>query len=167
MAKEKIKAKSLKVNLPFGLGALEFEEDVSQQKAAWKLYVELSTRISTQPLGDDEGMIREALSSLYSLFSITREILKDAGPEIGKGANSLGSVAVDVLNIGLRPFLAKWHPLLKAYEEQKPASVTSLEYERHWPRYKEMRGELHNVQKQMIIYINALAKISGIKGFGA
>jgi len=160
--KKKLKATKFTVGLPFNLGQLEFENDEAQQKAAWSLYVELSTRITVEPLGEDEGILREALTSLYNVFDITRQILREAGPEIAKGPQSFGAIAIDVLNKGLRPFLVKWHPLLKSYEEQKPADKTTLEYERGWKHSATLRKELEKVREQMSIYVDALAKIAGI-----
>jgi hypothetical protein len=58
--------------------------------------------------------------------------------------------------------LVKWHPLLKSYEEQKPADKTTLDHERAWEYEKELRKELNQVREQMTIYLDALAKISGI-----
>ena len=161
--KKKVKATKLTVGLPFNLGSLEFENDEAQQSAAWSLYVELSTRIAVQPLGEDEGILREALTSLYNVFGITRQILREAGPEIAKGPQSFGAIAIDVLNKGLRPLLVKWHPLLKAYEEQKPTEKTTVEHERSWDRGKELRQELNQVREQMVIYVEALAKIAGVE----
>ena len=112
MAKRKVRATKLVVGLPFSLGQLEMEPDEAQQKVAWELYVELSTRIAVQPAGDNEGSIREALSSLYSIVEATREILREAGPTVAQGPNSVGALAIEVVNRGLRPFLTKWHPLL-------------------------------------------------------
>jgi hypothetical protein len=163
VSKKKVKATKFTVGLPFNLGQLEFENDEEQQKAAWALYVELSTRIAVQPLQEDEGYLREALTSLYNIFGITREILRNAGPEIARGSQSLGAIAIDVLNKGLRPFLVKWHPLLKSYEERKPASQSTFDYERAWDQSKEFRKELNQVREQMIIYVDALAKIAGIE----
>ena len=60
-----------------------------ERTAAWKLYVELNTRIATQPLDESDGVLREALSSLYAVFGITRETLKEAGPAVSM--NLLGS----------------------------------------------------------------------------
>ena len=91
MAKKKVKATKLTVGLPFNLGSLEFENDEAQQRAAWSLYVELSTRIAVQPLEEGEGILREALTSLYNVFGITRQILREAGPEIAKGPQSFGA----------------------------------------------------------------------------
>lgn len=163
MAAKKLKATKLTVGLPFDLGSLEFENDEAQQKAAWSLYVELSTRIAVEQLGEGEGILREALTSLYNVFGITRQILREAGPEIAQGPESFGAVAIDVLNKGLRPLLVKWHPLLKIYEEQKPADKTTVEHENDWARGKELRKELNQVREQMAIYVEALAKIAGIK----
>ena len=162
-SKGKVKAKKLTVGLPFNLGSLEFENDEAQQRAAWALYVELSTRIAVQPLGEGEGILREALTSLYNVFNITRQILRDAGPDIAKGSKSLGAIAIDVLNKGLRPFLVKWHPLLKDYEEKKPKDLTTVDHERAWEHASALRQELEQVRQQMVIYVDALAKIAGIE----
>jgi hypothetical protein len=101
-------------------------------------------------------------TSLYNVFGITRQILRESGPEIAQGPNSFGAIAIDVLNKGLRPFLVKWHPLLKSYEEKKPADKTTLDHERAWELEKELRKELNQVREQMTIYVEALAKIAGI-----
>jgi hypothetical protein len=162
MSTKRVKATKLTVSLPFNLGQIEFQPDEVQQKAAWELYVELSTRIAMQPLGPDEGMLREALSSLHSIFNVTREILKNAGPSVAKGPNSLGAIAIEVLNVGLRPFLAKWHPLLLDYEGQRLAAVSARDHERNWERNSDLRHALANLQEQMIIYSKALALIAGI-----
>lgn len=58
--------KSISVNLPFDLGSMELEINRVQQRAAWKLYVELVTRIAVQKLDDDEGLLRKTLNSLLS-----------------------------------------------------------------------------------------------------
>jgi hypothetical protein len=162
-SKNKVKATKLTVGLPFNLGSLELENDEAQQHAAWAMYVELSTRISVQPLEAGEGILREALTSLYNVFNITRQILREAGPNVAKGSKSLGFIAIDVLNKGLRPFLVKWHPLLKDYEEKKPPAMTTVDHERAWEHEAELRKELEQVRQQMVIYVDALAKIAGIE----
>jgi hypothetical protein len=161
-----IKAKKLTVGLPFNLGSLEFEANEVEQRAAWSLYVELTTRIAIQPLDPEEGLLREALTSLYSLFELTREILREAGPEVAHGQNSFGPVAIEVLNVGLRPFTAKWHPRLLAHEQLRPEGVSALEHERAWAQFEEMRKELAALQQQMGVYADVLGKISGAKELG-
>ena len=142
--------------------------DRDQQRAAWEMYVELITRISIQPLAPDQGLLREALSSLYSLFGETRRILKAHGPGVarplGGGNVSFGQLAVDVLNMVLRPVLARWHPALLQHEHTRPATTSAVNHERTWTHHDELRGELERVRTEMLTYANLLAKASGIQG---
>ncbi|MCB0540606.1 MAG: hypothetical protein KDE33_24025, partial [Bacteroidetes bacterium] len=82
MANAKFKGFSIKVNLPFLDIEGEWEVDEQQRQAAWDIYVELVTRVTVQELKEDEGLLREALTSFYSLFQTTRDILKKYGPSI-------------------------------------------------------------------------------------
>ena len=99
--------KSVTVSLPFGIGSASWEADPTERHAAWELYIELVTRVAVQSLSTEEGLMREALNSLYSLFGSTREILRKAGPKVGASRQSVGGIAIAVLNNGLRPFLSK------------------------------------------------------------
>lgn len=155
--------KRVSVSLPFGLGAAEWEADPTARKAAWSLYVELVTRISVQPLGEEEGILREVLSSLYSMFDITREILREAGPDVGASHDSVGGIAIAVLNRGLRPFITKWHTRLEAWEVQRPDGVNPREHEYQWSEEPELRGELENLRQELNKYAQALAKIAGVE----
>jgi len=158
-----VKASKLTVSLPFEIGKLEFEPDEAQQKAAWSLYVEMVTRAAIQPLDPQQGLLREVLESLYSMFALTRQILREAGPGVAKGDKSLGWVAIEVLNKGLRPFLTTWHPRLMAHEQSRAEGMSQLEHERQWVHYKEMRQELVALQRKMRVYAAALLKIAGAK----
>jgi hypothetical protein len=159
----KTKLKKLTVNVPFGIGSVELTPDATERNAAWSLYIELITRIAVQKLRDDEGLVREALSSLYSLFPTTRQILKDAGPNAGISRNSVGGIAIDVLNIGLRPFLAKWHPLLQEWEAKRAENISLKEHEKSWPRERELRGEIETLRSELKLYAEALERIADIK----
>jgi hypothetical protein len=157
------KATSFKVYLPFKLGELEFQNDQTQQNAAWALYVELMTRIAIQPLERDYGLLREALHSLETLFSLTRQVLREAGPGVAaKGENSFGAIAMQVLNQGIRPFTVKWHSLLQDYEKKRPENMSAFEHEQKWSRGQEMRDALDEMQLELDTYAVLLAKIAGI-----
>ena len=155
--------KKVSVSLPFGIGSVEWEADQTQSRAAWSLYVELVTRIAVEPLEADEGLVREALNSLYSLFGTTREILKEAGPDVGASINSVGGIAIAVLNRGLRPFLAKWHPLLQTHEAQRPPNLSPKEHEQKWLEEGKLREELEKLRQDLKEYANALAEIAGVE----
>lgn len=158
------KLTKVSVSLPFGLGSAEWRSDPTERKAAWSLYVELVTRVSVQPLPSEEGSIREALSSLYSLFDSTREILKAAGPDVGAaGLNSVGGIAILTLNKGLRPFLTKWHVALKDWESTKPEGASIIQHEAAWPHADQCRADLATVRLELEKYSEALAVIAGLK----
>jgi hypothetical protein len=148
-------AVEFKINLPFGLGDVTFKPNDVEKKAAWELYVELVTRIATQEMAATEALDREALTSLYRLFTSTRQVLRAAGPTAGLRQGTLGGVAIDVLNKGLRPFLTKWHPALKSWEATGTA-------EDNWPPREQFRSELAAVGRNLSRYAEVLAAIAGV-----
>lgn len=154
--------KQVSVSLPFGIGSASWESDPRERNAAWELYIELVTRVAVQPMDKDIGTVREAMNSLYSLFASTREILRKAGPKVGASHDSVGGIAIAVLNYGLRPFLSKWHPLLQEWEAQKEDGVSSVAHEKAWATELTLRAELEALRQDLEQYANALAKISGV-----
>lgn len=154
--------KEVSVSLPFGISSAKWQSDPTERRAAWSLYIELITRIAVQPLEANEGLAREAMSSLHSLFGTTREILKEAGPGVGASRHSVGGIAIMVLNNGLRPFLAKWHPLLQGWEAKRPIDISLKEHEQNWTEEQQFRGELARLQSNLEQYANSLATIAGV-----
>lgn len=154
--------KKVSVSLPFGIGAAEWEADQTERRAAWSLYVELVTRIAVDTLDSEQGLLREALNSLYSLFETTREILKEAGPDVGASRQSVGGIAIAVLNKGLRPFLTNWHPPLQVWEAKRPAEVSPAEHEQQWSEAPQLRSNLDLLRRDLNQYALALAEIAGV-----
>ncbi|MDZ8227222.1 hypothetical protein [Nostoc sp. ChiVER01] len=161
--RDRVSLETVSVSLPFGIGSMSWKVDTTQKKAAWSLYVELVTRIAVQPLSVDQGLVREAMNSLYSLFGTTREVLKAAGPDVGASRDSVGGIAIAVLNNGLRPFLAKWHPLLQAWEARRPIGVSPKEHEQSWSEEPKLRSELEVLRGGLEDYAKALAVIAGVE----
>ena len=120
--------------------------DVSRN-AAWELYVEMLTRIVTQPLPSEDGDDKTALESVYSLFPATRETLRRYGPE----AVEFGKIAIPILNQQVRPFTAKWHrlSLRGAFDDDA--------------RRREFREELEVIQEKLRNYNRMLAEIAGVE----
>jgi hypothetical protein len=143
-----------------------WEADEAQQLAAWEIYVELVTRIAVVELQSGAGVLREALTSLHDLFQITREVLRRGGPGVArpakKGALSLGMIAVDILNLALRPFLSRWHAPLLAWEAKRPEERSVAEHEAAWPKNEEMRTDLRAVQAVLRDYADLLGTAAGV-----
>lgn len=136
---------SLKINAGF----LEMEWNPSEpdKKAAWDLYVELLTRITTQKLDDTHGDESTALSSIYSLFPTTRQIIK----ENGKDCIEFAKLAIVILNQKIRPFTAKWHKV--AVEDGFKSDEVC----------KNFREELSELQGVLKIYTQMLAEMAGVE----
>ncbi len=136
---------SLKINV--GILETEWQPQEKDREAAWELYVEMLTRIVTQPLPASHGDEKTALDSIHSLFPITREILRHKGRECVQ----FTKIAVVVLNQIVRPFTAKWHRL-------------SLGGAFNDPRMrKESRKDLAKLQEELRKYTRALADIAQVE----
>jgi len=136
---------SLKIKTPFL--DMEWNPEEVDKDAAWDMYIELLTRVTTQPLLKKYGDEQTALDSIYSLFPITREILK----RHGRDAKEFTKIAIIVLNQIIRPFTTKWHKL-------------SLEGAFEKSNYKEeFRNELEELQNKLIIYTKMLADMAGVE----
>ncbi|MET9411996.1 hypothetical protein ABZX90_40715 [Streptomyces sp. NPDC002935] len=143
-----------------------WEPNDAERRAAWELYVELVTRVSVVPLRADEGLLREALSSLYSLFTTTREILRKYGPEVAEpkknGQYNFGYLAVAMLNYGIRPLLAHWHPALEDWESQRSTDGGRREHEQAWNDAADLRIALRDTRATLTAYADLLAHACGV-----
>lgn len=165
-----LKIESLSVNLPFGLGGANIVVTEAQRKVAWALYVELATRVAGVKLEPGMGSAREALNSLYSLFETTRTVLRTEGPDAANGPDSVGPIAINILNSGLRPFLVEWHTALSGFEdeqteqqrEQYGGKVTVVIDESRWPQRDAFYQALEENRQNMLRYIQILARIAGV-----
>lgn len=135
----------VRFNVPFASVEVSFEE--SDKDAAWELYVEMLTRIVTQPLPTEAGDEKTALDSIYSLFPITREVLRRRG----RGTIQFAKVAIPVLNQIARPFTAKWH------KESLAGAFDDLD------KRREFREELAFLQDELRNYNRMLAQIAGVE----
>ena len=136
-------------NLKISVGFLEAEWQPQEKdrEAAWELYVELLTRIATQPLSPEHGDEKTALDSVFKLFEITREILRRNGRECVQ----FTKIAVIVLNQVVRPFTAKWHRLTLE------GAFSKVE------KREDFRKELVALQATLQKYTKALADIAQIE----
>lgn len=135
----------LKVKTP--ILEMDWEPNDPDKNAAWDLYVELLTRITTQKLPDGHGTEEAALESVHKIFGLTRSTLKAHG----RKAENFTRVAVIVLNQIIRPFTAKWHRL----SEQNAFTEDS--------KCAEFRSELAGLQQQLRAYTKMLSDLADVE----
>jgi hypothetical protein len=137
------------------LSEVRFVVTRDSQTVAWKLFVEAATRTSTQALAPDAGLLREALTSLYALFGVTRETLKEAQPSRPGVGPTVEHLAITMLNRELRPFLSRWHPRLQQWEQVHPDELA-------WPEASQCRAELAALQSHLREYVIAYGRLAGV-----
>jgi len=142
---ENVDLTKIKVNLK--IVEMEWEPREPDREAAWELYIELLTRIVTQPLPAEYGDEKTALDSTYALFPITREILRRKG----RDCVGFSRIAIVVLNQVVRPFTAKWHrlSLADAFKDQAQC--------------RQFRSELGALQDDLRKYTRLLANIAEVE----
>ena len=140
---------SLKVNVHFL--EMEWEPNDQDKDAAWEMYIELITRVATQHLLPKHGDEPTALTSIFKLFEITREIIKRKG----RHCESFTKVAIIVLNQKIRPFTAEWHriSLENGFEDQKTC--------------ERFRDELVELQAVLRTYSRMLADMANVEDLTA
>lgn len=142
-----------------------FRPTDAEREAAWELLVELSTRTTVTPLRPGDGLLREALTSVYSLFETTRTVLRTHGMATGTtradGNLSLAVIAIRVLNDVLRPTLSRWHPKLEAWEATRPDDVSATDWEARWVDGPSCRAELNALRADVRAYLDTLGRIAG------
>ncbi len=136
------------LSLNLGFLSAEFNPNDPDRAAAWDLYVELLTRITTQRLMPDDGDEKTALDSVFALFGLTREILRRHGPACG---NEFAKLAIPVLNQLIRPFTAKWHrrSIAGGFEDEAQC--------------REFRSELEDLQVLLRNYTKALSAMANVE----
>ena len=136
---------SLRIRAPFL--EMEWRPQDEDKAAAWELYIELLTRITTQPLDLEHGDEKTALESVYSLFPITRQVLKNNT----RSCIEFTKLAVVVLNQVVRPFTAKWQRLSLQGAFENPEKRV------------EFRNELSTLQLTLRKYTRMLADMAGVE----
>jgi hypothetical protein len=131
---------------------ISYEENINHNDdkvASWELFVELSTRVTTQKITYHEGNESSALNSIYKLFDLTRDLLK----KYGQSTLYFNEIALTILNKVIRPFTSKWHKIVIS-ESFNATNTNEL-----------FRNDLAILQKKLILYSEKLAKMADIKNF--
>jgi len=148
------------INVP-EFAEMKFAVNSEYRQVAWKLFVETLTRVATQPLDSEAGSLREAMTSLYKLFSETRDLLKNMHPSKPTREVTVEVFAVKMLNQEIRPFLSKWHVELRAFEE-----TNANRPDMYWEQNPTCRKELEALRQRLISYTKAFGELAGLKNTG-
>ena len=112
---------------------------------AHTLWVELSTRITTQRLHYRSGDEETAAASVHMLFGLTRDLM-EKNPE----AIEFQNLALALLNKTLRPFTARWHGWMTVENTvRNKDGQPQLKFRDEWAR-RQFRRELQTLQPRLV-----------------
>ncbi|MEV5988321.1 hypothetical protein AB0L85_25450 [Streptomyces sp. NPDC052051] len=138
---------------------MTFKANTDMRQAALRMFFQAATRVATRPLDDDSGNLREALTSLKTLFDLYREPLESgAAPPPPAEGDSVHELVLDVLNFELGPFLAHWHLRLQDFERTHPGRP-----ETEWEDNAAFRQALRELQQRLRPYVIGLGSIAGLR----
>jgi hypothetical protein len=155
------KTKEITISIP-GWLSIKLEPNEAERRAAWQLYVELATRITSTPFDRATGSARSVIESLHGVFLLTRQILREAGPDVARSEHSFGPLAIRFLREVLAPFLLRWHEPLQEYEATRTDHASGIAHAQKWDRFPDFCKDLAIVQDKTRAYTVALADISGV-----
>ena len=123
---------------------------------AHALWVELTTRITTQPLHYRSGEEETAINSVHNLFQKTRELIEKHPDAIYFQALSL-----NLINRTLRPYNARWHRWIttrKAIPGIPDKSMLIIQDEQVRRKFREELIELQNILSYYVQAFRALSE---------
>lgn len=157
------------IELGIGGSKITLKPNRGDRQVAYKLWVELNTRKIGLQIDFENDVLSETYDSWYAFFKITRELIKEIPIEqIGSKSGDVEFVdlAIDVLNIGLRPHLTLWQARFRRWYDNELENIDKKRYEspqeiqKRFPQYLELETDLEKVNKRLIYYKEQLKKIS-------
>jgi hypothetical protein len=103
---------SIEININLGgIGQVKMTPTWEDIQIAHQIWTEMVTRKAAVPVDLEYDVIIEIYDSWYALFQRTRQLIGDIPGKCVRREEStqkLVKVAIDALNLGLRPHLTKW-----------------------------------------------------------
>jgi hypothetical protein len=128
------------------------------QPPAHALWVELSTRITSQRLHYRSGEEETAATSVYDIFKLVRGLMKE-NPE----AKAFQEMGLELLNVTLRPYTARWHGWMTEDKELRDSNGKPvLKFRDEWVR-RQFRKELRELQPRILGFQKAFGAMKDMK----
>ncbi|WP_180699905.1 hypothetical protein [Pseudomonas crudilactis] len=152
----------------FGIGEqkIKLKPNSVDRQIAYKIWVELSTRKIGLQIDLENDVVYEIYDSWYSFFSVTRELIKDVPVSKfqRKETERIIRLSIDVLNLGLRPHLTKWHARYRRWHDTQASQQGNLDLEpqdiqRKYPHITDLEADIMSVNNRLIGYREKMYKI--------
>lgn len=161
---KRIHAVELNIQLG-GIGTIRMTPTWEDIQIAHQIWTELVTRKAAVAMDAENDVICEIYDSWYALFQRIRELIGDVPGKCirrEKSTQAIVRIAIDTLNVGLRPHLTKWNARYRNWwENTKDAlkGMTPQEHQKQFPAYSELLSEMQEVNRKLIQYADELQKL--------
>lgn len=139
--------------------------DNSDRQIAYKVWVDINTRIIAVPIDLELDNIKVINDSFYNAFITTRDLIKEIPVHKLSKSKELVELLTNYLNKLLRPYLTKWGIAYKewyegAQKDENNKTLSFVQLQRLFPQYEELSKDLLEINKKVIVFSNQLHKIA-------
>jgi hypothetical protein len=156
----------VRLNITLGnVGTVELAPNTEDIQVAHRIWTELVTRKAALEIDPENDVIVDVYDSWYALFGRIRQLVGEVPAHLLREEEStrqIISIAINTLNMGLRPHLTRWQARFRnwyAQQEHDLRTRSPQEVQRDFPGYQELLADLRNLNKQLIQYAGELQKI--------
>lgn len=148
-----------------GIGTVKLTPTWEDVQIAHQIWTELVTRKAAVRIDPEHDVICEVYDSWYALFQRVRALVGEVPGRCirrEKSTQEIVRIAIDTLNVGLRPHLTKWAAKYRNWWENTRDALkdmTPQEHQKQFPQYSELLSELQEVNNRLIQYANELQKL--------
>lgn len=146
-------------------GAIHLKCNKMQQQIAFRIWVDINTRVLANKINLDVDNIRVINDSFYKCFTDTRELLKEIPVDKINSDGELVNLIVRFLNEVMRPYLTKWGVRYNKWydnitENGKSKGDNPVDIQKSYPCYKELSNDLLSINEKVIKYSDKLHEIA-------
>ena len=146
-------------------GTVHLKCNKIHQQIAFRIWVDINTRVLATKINLDVDNIRAINDSYYKCFTDTRELLKEIPVNKINSDGELVNLIVRFLNEVMRPYLSKWGIRYSKWydnitENDKLKGDNPVDIQKSYPYYEELSKDLLSINEKVIKYSDKLCEIA-------
>ena len=146
-------------------GTIHLKCNKIHQQIAFRIWVDINTRVLATKINLDVDNIRVVNDSYYKCFTDTRELLKEIPVNKINSDGELVNLIVRFLNEVMRPYLTKWGVRYNEWydniiEKDKLKGNNPVDIQKSYPYYEELSSDLLSINEKVIKYSDKLHEIA-------
>jgi hypothetical protein len=148
-----------------GIGTVKLTPTWEDVQIAHEIWTELVTRKAAVRIDPENDVICDIYDSWYALFQRVRTLIGDVPGRCirrERSTQEIVRIAIETLNVGLRPHLTKWSARYRNWWENTRGALkemTPQEHQKQFPEYSELLAEMQEVNGRLIQYASELQKL--------